>query len=187
MSFLFMLHMGTELLVWAMLGRCAAADLRRYRVPNGAAAAGAAACMAGCWLAGWRYGAGEAFLALLLCAGRMAAVLLLCRPLYTRRMIGGGDIKLLALLAGFLGGARWLTAAVSGLFLAAILSLWKLWRYGSAQARFAYLAAYLRGEAGLRPAYYDEARDGHDCVVPLGACFCAGALLQAVWLFCQGR
>lgn len=191
-----------RLSVWAGLTVCAAEDVRHYRVPNRAAAAGAVCCLLGWFVAGC---SGEGVMSGLClagcCLGRMVLVLAAGRPFYARRMVGAGDLKLLALLLGFRGIGRGLAGAGAGLVLAAVWSLWRLralWRAGRAGERLQWFLTYVRPEGGAggerqlpacltgtgacrsRPAYYDERRDGYDCVIPLGACLCAGAGLEAL-------
>ena len=71
---------------------------------------------------------------------------------------------------------------IAGLLLGAVLSLLKMLQDGSAWERFLYLSAYIRQVFNDKKVekYYVLSRDGTGCVIPLGACFCAGAILILV-------
>ena len=94
-------------------------------------------------------------------------------------LIGAGDMKLAAVFAAWFGPGKTIEILATGLLLGAILSLLKMLRDGSACYRFFYLSAYIRQVFNCKKMekYYVPARDGTGCVIPLGACFCAGAIL----------
>ena len=79
-------------------------------------------------------------------------------------------------------GHRSFTFFIAGLLLGAVLSLLKMLQDGSAWERFLYLSAYIRQVFNDKKVekYYVLSRDGTGCVIPLGACFCAGAILILV-------
>ena len=63
----------------------------------------------------------------------------------------------------------------------------KMLRYGSAFQRFLYLSAYIRQILSNKKIekYYDPVRDGTECVIPLGTCFCMATVLVFLekWIF----
>lgn len=164
----------------AALFVCAVSDLREYRIPNGVLAAGylagllgAAAPEAGQSGFLWRETAEY--------LERGALTVLSLLPAYALGVTGAGDVKAAGLIIGWLGwraGARGLGI---GWILGAVLALGKLLLNGGAVRRFLHLHAYIgrihREKRTER--YYVRSRDGFGCVVPLGACFCAGAWVSA--------
>lgn len=115
--------------------------------------------------------------------GRMLLAVILLFPLYRWGMTGAGDIKIMALLVGWLGLKGGLAAGAAGLILGAVLALGKMLRHGSVIQRFLYLTAYIRQTFQEKKIgeYYNEGRDGFTCVIPLGACFVVGALLVRLY------
>lgn len=173
-----------ELPVWIALGVCAAEDIRRFRIPNRAVALGMAVCFLGSAAAGWTSGSlwgaavsGACFL------GRAALVTAAAFPAYMLGMTGAGDIKVMAWLGAWMGLWPGLLAIGTGLVLGAVLALGKLLYQGSMIHRFLYLKAYIGQmiQQKIIIAYYNEGRDGHSSVIPLGACFCVGAFLVKMW------
>ena len=166
---------------------CAGEDIRRYRIPNRWIAAavlfgllGQGAVPPGA-LSGADKGI-EALTAVLSAAGRMLLAGALVLPMHRLGMIGGGDIKVMALAVGWLGFWPGMQAVGIGLVLGAALALSRMLRYKSAAERFLYLSAYVRRAIREKEidVYYDAQRDGRDCVIPLGACICAGILIRGV-------
>ena len=166
---------------------CAGEDIRRYRIPNRWIAAavlfgllGQGAVPPGA-LSGADKGI-EALTAVLSAAGRMLLAGALVLPMHRLGMIGGGDIKVIALAVGWLGFWPGMQAVGIGLVLGAALALSRMLRYKSAAERFLYLSAYVRRAIREKEidVYYDAQRDGRDCVIPLGACICAGILIRGV-------
>ena len=180
---------------------CAFMDIRYYRIPNRALAAAAAAGLAvtvGAWVSGagniglWAAGMGfwmpdTGFWA---AAAEGAAVFIMRLvlaaaagfPFFLLRMVGAGDIKFMALVAGCFGLERGFWSVVIGLCLGAVLALGKMLQEGSVCQRFLYLTAYIRRfiQSKEIEAYYCPERDGYKCVIPLGACFFAGTLITAL-------
>ena len=181
---------------------CAFMDIRYYRIPNRALAAAAAAGLAvsveawvsgagnvGLWAAGigfWMQDTG--FWA---AAAEGAAVFIMRLmlaaaagfPFFLLRMVGAGDIKFMALVAGCFGLERGFWSVVIGLCLGAVLALAKILHQGSICQRFSYLSAYIRRMVQTRKAekYYCPDRDGYGCVIPFGACLYAGTLFAVLW------
>ena len=107
--------------------------------------------------------------------------------LHSLGMIGAADLKLVALLAAWLGFSETIKILCVGFILGAVWSLQKMLRYGSAFQRFLYLSAYIRQILSNKKIekYYDPVRDGTECVIPLGTCFCMATVLVFLekWIF----
>ena len=89
--------------------------------------------------------------------------LLLTGWLFAFRMLGAGDIKLLAVLGLFMGPGRLLTCLLYTLAFGAVQAAWILISEGLWRERFQYLLDYIQGEvsryragssAGYRPLPY---------------------------------
>ena len=98
--------------------------------------------------------------------------------LFLCRMIGAGDIKLTALICGFLGFRTGALAVGLGFLIGAFWSFIKMAGSGSFFARLTCLLAYIRRVFQTRKltTYYDPVRDGYDMVIPLGLCLFLGTL-----------
>jgi prepilin peptidase CpaA len=98
--------------------------------------------------------------------------------LFLCRMIGAGDIKLTALICGFLGFRAGALAVGLGFLIGAFWSFIKMAGSGSLFARLSCLLAYIRHvfQTGKLTIYYDPVRDGYDMVIPLGLCLFLGTL-----------
>ena len=171
--------------LYGIMSYCAFMDIRCYRIPNRALAAAAAVGLAvtvGAWVSGagnvglWAAGMGF----WLPDTGFWAAAAGF--PFFLLRMVGAGDIKFMALVAGCFGLERGFWSVVIGLCLGAVLALGKMLQEGSVCQRFLYLTAYIRRfiQSKEIEAYYCPERDGYKCVIPLGACFFAGTLITAL-------
>lgn len=104
-------------------------------------------------------------------------VILIFFPLFLCRMIGAGDIKMMAVLTGFLGFQTGAKALMAGFFIGGVCSFIKLlWRRELLQ-RLAYFQAYMNRLARTRQIlpYYLPDRDGYGVTIPLTACIFAGA------------
>lgn len=102
--------------------------------------------------------------------------------LFLCRMIGAGDIKLAALICGYLGLKAGALAVGAGFLIGAIWSLFKMMGKRSFLKRFSHLLAYIRQviQTGKVMPYYIPARDGQDGVIPLGACLFLGTLVYII-------
>jgi len=174
--------------LYGIMSYCAFMDIRRYRIPNRALAAAAAAGLAvsvEAWVSGagnvglWAAGIGF----WMQDTGFWAAAAEGAAAFFLLRMVGAGDIKFMALVAGCFGLERGFWSVVIGLCLGAVLALGKMLREGSICQRFLYLTAYIRRliQSKEIEAYYCPERDGYKCVIPLGACFFAGTLISVLW------
>lgn len=155
-----------------MLAVCAIEDTVRYRIPNWAVFTGLAAAFSESVISG----RGFEFIAIFLLSSAAAF------PFFSLGMAGAGDVKIIALLAAWKGASG--AAAVGiGFIIGAVLALIRMLQQGSICQRFRYFFSYLRKiiQEQEIDLYYDKNRDGCGCVIPLGACFCVGALITAVW------
>lgn len=107
----------------------------------------------------------------------------ICFPLFHMRMIGAGDIKLMALTCGFLGARDGFECIVYGFLLGAGLSLIKLLVQKSLFQRLNYFNAYVRRLIITKEvtAYYIPSRDGYAYTIPLGVCLFLGTLIS-IWM-----
>lgn len=160
-------------------------DLRSHRIPNWWIAC---CILAGLGLEWWLLPAGEgmreAWWPALLFFLRLLAVSVLFFPLFRLRMIGAGDIKLMALMCGCLGMIQGGLSIIYGFVLGAALSLIKLLVQGSFMVRFMYLSAYIRRIIHTKEIveYYNPARDGYESTIPLGLCLFLGTLIYLLLL-----
>ena len=117
-------------------------------------------------------------LGLLLFSSRLAAVTGAFFLLFLCRMVGAGDIKLAALICGYLGLSAGVLAIGSGFLIGAFWSLIKMAERKILLTRLFCLLAYIRHifQTGKLTAYYDPVRDGYDVVIPLGLCLSLGTL-----------
>lgn len=88
----------------------------------------------------------------------MAMVFLLFYPMFTRRMLGAGDVKLLVLCTGLLNHGEVLDFFFISFLFAAVVSLIKLVLQRQIFERMKYLAAYVRKAVLTRqlPVYFEE-------------------------------
>lgn len=98
------------------------------------------------------------------------------------RMIGAGDIKLAALMCGYLGLKAGAAAVGCGFLIGAVWSFFKMMVRGTFIQRFSCLLAYIRRVYHTKAieAYYQPGRDGSDTVIPLGVCLLLGTVLYTM-------
>lgn len=109
-------------------------------------------------------------------------VLVMTFSLFRLRMMGAGDGKLMALIAGFLGMPEGISAIWLGLWIGVMWSLCRLRQRGSIRARLEYLAAYLARVVQCRTVTAYENLSGGSGVhrIPLAACLAAGVYLYLI-------
>lgn len=114
---------------------------------------------------------------------RMLFVTAVFFVLFLFRMIGAGDIKMAALICGYLGLSSGAMAIFYGFLIGAFWSLIKLMGSGGFISRFSHLLTYIRYviQTGKITAYYRPERDGYDMVIPFGLCLFLGTLLALAW------
>ena len=92
------------------------------------------------------WGAGTGGDVFILLAGLAARVIGTCAAFYTLflcRMLGAGDIKLMALCTGLLGMGPGLLVIFTGLFLAALRAAGMIWRQGSLWMRMERIGTFV--------------------------------------------
>ncbi len=167
-------------LLLVILLASAITDVRRHRIPNGWILAG---LLAGLALAVMEAEPGRAGLA----AGGYLFRIIICVsvlfPLFVLRMAGAGDIKLMAVMAGFLGWESGLKAIAYGCVAGACLALIKLLLQKNLWQRLNYLVAYLRRLFLTKEIvpYYRAERDGYGVVLPFAFCLLAGYVGYLLW------
>lgn len=102
------------------------------------------------------------------------------------RMIGAGDIKLTALMCGYLGLKAGAAAVGCGFLIGAAWSLFKMMVRGTFMQRLSCLLAYIRRVYHTKEivAYYQPERDGNDPIIPLGVCLFLGTAVYMIWQIC---
>lgn len=114
-----------------------------------------------------------------------AVVLIFTFWLFRLRMMGAGDCKMMAVIAGYLGVETGIRAIGAGLAVGAVWSLCRLWHDRNFRVRLKYFAAYFMQIFNEKKIIaYDElsGRDGRHRI-PLAACLAAGVFL---YLVCSG-
>lgn len=103
-------------------------------------------------------------------------------PLFYARMIGAGDVKLMALICGFLGFWDGSLSIVYGFLIGAAMALIKMLVQRNLLKRLNYLYAYIRRLILTKEvtAYHDPSRDGYAHTIPFGLCLFLGT---AAYLF----
>lgn len=84
------------------------------------------------------------------------------------RAIGAGDIKLFSVVGGLIGGPLVIQVILYSFIIGAILSVVKLIKSKNISYRMHYLANYISQTLETKKVipYYEEKRDGYDCVIP---------------------
>ncbi len=165
-----------------VLAAGACCDIREHRIPNWwvvtALVFGVALCVMESDMAGGWIFLREGGLFLL----RMAAVCVVFFVFFICRMIGAGDIKLAALICGYLGLRAGAAAIGFGFLIGAFWSLLLLAVKGTFFQRFSCLLAYIRRVYHTKEitAYYCPERDGTDGVIPLGVCLFLGTAVYLI-------
>ena len=148
-------------------------DIREQRVPNWWCIL---ACAAGVCLT-WQTAAGKGSVwPLLLYTARLLVVAAVWFPLFRLRMIGAGDVKLMALIVGFLGFGTGVPVILYGFFIGAVLAFLKMLICRNLRQRLTFFFAYIRRLFLTKEVlpYYQAARDGKNAVIPLAACLLGG-------------
>lgn len=164
-------------LVGIYLSGAAVFDLWRRRIPNWwSLTAVAAGLVVRLW---FEQPSGEVVGYLV----RMLIVIACFFPFYIVRMLGAGDVKMMAIVIGYLGfpagirvtGWAFLVGAVWGV----VKMLWQhsLWR------RLSILRDYVRRLILTREIvpYYQAERDAREGVIPFAVCLLLGFLANYIW------
>ena len=154
-------------------------DVREHRIPNRLVLAGVAA---GVFLSGLEAGNQAVLWGAMFFLSRFFAVTALFFLLFLFRMIGAGDIKIIALIFGYLGYGIGFAAVTGGFIIGAFWSLVLMTVKGCTFQRFSYFLTYVRSFIQTKKisVYYSSARDGYDAVIPLGFCMFLGTIFAAV-------
>lgn len=120
------------LLLFALLAAAVWHDVRARRIPNALVFPGTLAALAlhGLLPAGaGLFGAPMGGLGLGSALGGMALGLLILMPMYALRLMGAGDVKLLAMVGAFVGAGDIMTIAVVTFLAGGVLALaWSAWQ-----------------------------------------------------------
>lgn len=157
-------------------------DIREHRIPNWWLAGSTGLLTGALWFLE-SGGTGLSATFLLGFAVRIAVTLLVVCPLFLLRMMGAGDLKLMAVISGFLGFADACSAVGLGFFIGAVWSLYRLLIQKQLRERLFYLFAYFRQLLLTRERipYYEPSRDGYDVTIPFGVCLFLGTSLFGIW------
>ena len=155
-------------------------DIKEHRIPNRLVLIGV---VTGVFLYGWEAGNHAVLWEAMLFLSRFFAVTALFFLLFLTRMIGAGDIKIIALILGYLGYGNGFSAVAAGFIIGAFWSLILMTMKGYTFQRFSYFLTYVRSLIHTKKitAYYSSARDGYDAVIPLGFCMFLGTILMVVF------
>lgn len=157
-------------------------DIREQRIPNWWCGL---ACVCGGCLAWICAPQGQKIWQPLLYVIRLLAVIVIWFPLFRFRMIGAGDVKLMALIAGYLGFGTGIVAILYGFFIGAVLAFLKMLICRNLLQRLNYFFVYIRRLLLTKKAlpYYQASRDGKDMVIPLGLCLLGGYMWYLLGIF----
>ena len=158
-------------------------DIREQRIPNWWCLL---ACLCGLCMTWFCTPEDQKVWQLLYYLIRLLAVIVIWFPLFRLRMIGAGDIKLMALMAGYLGFGSGAIAILYGFFIGAVLAFLKMLICRNLHQRLNYFFAYIRRLFLTKEAlpYYQASRDGKTIVIPVGFCLLGGYmwyLLSVFW------
>lgn len=160
----------------ACLTAAAVSDWKTEKIPNALTVVSVLAGFGYLLAAGRGTEAGAA-------AVRGFAVLLFLFPFHLFRMMGAGDIKMMACMAVFLDREEWLQVMASAFVLAGVWSVLAMWKRDLARERLQYLFCYIQRflRTGERTAYRTEETDS-------AALLCLGPFLWAgMTLFLMGE
>jgi len=148
-------------------------DLREQRIPNWWCAA---ACLCGACLTWVWAPEGQKLWQPVFYGIRLLAVVVIWFPLFRLRMIGAGDVKLMALMAGYLGFVTSAHAVLYGFLIGAVLAFLKMLICRNLRQRLSYFFAYIKRLFLTKEAlpYYQASRDGKGIVIPMGVCLLGG-------------
>lgn len=154
-------------------------DWKQYRVPNWWLLTGLAA---GIGLE--MISAGGAFYAAAGFLARSVLVIMMFFVLFCFRMMGAGDIKLMALMCSYLGMGDGLRSLAWSFLFGAFWSLFRLIRLNILFKRLLYFIAYIRQvfTSGEVTGYYDPETDGYDGVIPFALCLFSGTVFYTILL-----
>ncbi|MCI8661965.1 MAG: prepilin peptidase [Hungatella sp.] len=148
-------------------------DIREQRIPNWWCICAWIGGMCLTWMLALP---GDKLYQVLFYTVRIVTVAVIWFPLFQLRMMGAGDIKLMALMTGYLGFVAGAHAVLYGFFIGAALAFLKLFVCRNLHQRLKYFLAYIRRLFLTKEPvpYYEASRDGKNAVIPLGFCLFGG-------------
>lgn len=154
-------------------------DLKEHRIPNWWVIS---AVLCGLGLCILTAAEGEGLGAVLGFSLRILAVTLVLFPLFVLRVMGAGDIKMMAVIVGCLGFRAGIQAVGWGFLVGAVLALTKMLFQRTLFKRLRFLFVYIRRLFLTKEVvpYYIAGRDGNDVVIPFTVCLFVGYL----WYLC---
>jgi prepilin peptidase CpaA len=166
---------GDMWLVLVILFGGACYDMKEHRVPNWWVIS---AMLCGLGLCILTAAQGQELPAVLRYMARLMAVTAVLFPLFRFRVMGAGDIKMMAVITGCMGFAAGIKAIACGFLIGAVLALVKMLIQKSLFKRLAYLTAYIRRLFLTKEIvpYYVAGRDGNQAVIPFTLCLFLGYL-----------
>lgn len=173
---------GDMWLVLVILFGGACYDMKEHRVPNWWVVSAALCGLGLCILDAPE---GKEMLAVFRYMARLAMVTAVMFPLFVFRVMGAGDIKMMAVITGCLGFSAGIKAIVCGFLIGAVLALVKMLMQKNLFKRLNYLAAYIRRLFLTKEIvpYYAAERDGSQAVIPFTLCLFFGYLWYMILLF----
>lgn len=120
-----------------------------------------------------------------------AVMLFLVFWLFLMGMLGAGDGKMMAVIAGYLGFWNGFYAVGTGMMIGALWSLYRLWHSRSFRTRLIYLSAYFWRMLHTKEIISYENADEKDSgrTIPLAACMAVGTYLYLLgsWMRIMGQ
>ena len=109
---------------------------------------------------------------------RMFVVIAFFFPLFTVRVLGAGDVKVMAMLVGYLGLASGIRVIGLSFLVGAVWGLGKMVWQQSLHRRWIILGSYIRRLILTREVvpYYQAQRDRSEGVIPFAVCLLLGFL-----------
>lgn len=156
-------------------------DIREHRIPNwwilSGGVCGFLLCVLGASDGGGSLGVWKTAVMYIL---RLSVTIVVLFPLFLIRVMGAGDIKMMALMVGNLGFLNGAAAIGYGFAAGAILGLVKVLLQRNLQRRLMILTAYIRRLFLTKEIvpYYQAERDRREGVIPFAVCL----LLGFLWL-----
>jgi len=172
-------------LLFALLAAAVAHDLRARRIPNAIVFPGALAALA---LHALLPGGAGLFsvpmggLGMLSALGGLGLGLAILMPMYAMRLMGAGDVKLLAMVGAFVGAGQILSVALFTLLAGGVLALgWAIWQRSLRQLLGNALQMVLHsGLAGLAGGVQPPAADSGR--LPYAVAIASASIISVVWL-----
>ena len=108
-----------------------------------------------------------------------SVVLVFAFLLFHMGMMGAGDGKLMAVIAGYLGMNGGTEAIFMGMLIGAFWSLGRLWHSKGLKTHLIHLIAYFMRmfQTGRTEKYYQKEQKEPACTIPLAPCMAAGTYL----------